>query len=611
MSPDKNENNNEKSVTNEQKNDTGQKQMATKYKYKGMKIHSSDEWMADGTKKYRQVYDRHETTFLRSELSFFNKLFDEEDWDASVRMKCFYINGSQRNELCDSVQTRKVLKDENVVYIRDSWGNAKPGAYWLKGNYIWEGYIDDVKIGEAKFFVEDVGIAQEGENLFFDLESIRLFEGDGKADAIPDKKYLKKFSQSETRNVWSEFTIKNKAASDYYAELFFNFYDDAGQLKGTSIRLVYIQPNTAGQFYTIYPGWGGDTPGTWKGDLYTMEVVFLDTLIATIAFEVGNSFEEGGVAVITEVGKILKQATQSIPSTANKALDDILFESMAELNSLVGLENIKTEVNEMVKLVRFYQESGKDVLNKFSLHTVFSGNPGTGKTTVARILGKIYKGLGILEKGHLIEVDRQALVAGYVGQTAIKTAEKITEAMGGVLFIDEAYSLANERGSQNDFGAESIQVLLKRMEDLRGKFGVIVAGYTDNMHEFITSNPGLRSRFDKYFFFDDYSSEDMFTIALAIFNKEGVSPDEPSLQHLRNYFASLHTNRDKNFGNARTVRQVTGEVIKNQHLRLASMKKEERTKEMMEAIILDDVKEFEITETRSTGRALGFRVGNK
>ncbi len=611
MPLEKNESDDNKSAPEIPPPGTSQKQMALKYKYRTIKIHSSDEWMADGTKKYRSVYDRYETTFLRSELSFFNKLFDEEDWEASVRMKCFYVNGSQLNELCNSVQTRKVLKDENVVYIRDSWGNANPGAYWLKGNYVWEGYIDEVKIGEAKFYVEDVGVAKEGENLFFDIESIKLFEGDGKADAVPEKKYLSKFSQKETRNVWAEFAFKNKTSNDYYAELFFNFYDDAGQLKGTSTRIIYVPQNTTGQVYKVYPGWGGEVAGTWKGDLYTMEVVFMDTLIATIAFEVGDKFEEGTVPVITDVGKILKQATQSISTSANKELDDILFQSMADLNALVGLDKVKTEVNEMVKLVRFYQESGKDVLNKFSLHTVFTGNPGTGKTTVARILARIYKGLGILEKGHLVEVDRQGLVAGYVGQTAIKTAEKINEAMGGILFIDEAYALANERGSQNDFGAESIQVILKRMEDHRGKFGIIVAGYTDNMQEFIMSNPGLRSRFDKYFMFDDYSSEDMFTIALALLTNEGVKADEPSLQHLRSYFASLHTGRDKHFGNARTVRQVVGEVVKNQHLRLASMKKEERTPEIMETIIFDDVKEFEIVETRSQGSSLGFQVGKK
>jgi SpoVK/Ycf46/Vps4 family AAA+-type ATPase len=288
----------------------------------------------------------------------------------------------------------------------------------------------------------------------------------------------------------------------------------------------------------------------------------------------------------------------------------LLHESLAELNSLTGLETIKVEVNEMVKLVRFYQETGKDILNKFSLHTVFTGNPGTGKTTVARILARIYKGLGILEKGHLIEVDREGLVAGYVGQTAIKTGEKINEAMGGILFIDEAYSLAREHGAQHDFGGEAIASLLKRMEDNRGKFGVIVAGYTENMHEFINSNPGLRSRFDKYFLFDDYDANEMFVIAQALFNKEGVKPDGAATDHLKQYFSFLHENRDKHFGNARTVRQVVGECIKNQHLRLAAMKKDERTSQVMEVIIHDDVKEFEIKEI-SEKRSLGFRVGGE
>ena len=607
MSPDNNNNN------GDPKTDP-QKSLPVKFKFRELKVHSSDEWMADATKKYRQVYQRHETTFMRAEFSFFNKLFDEEEWEASIALKCFFTTGNNnKSELCNLVQTRKILKDENIVYIRDAWGNASAGAYWQRGNYSWEAYIDNVLIGEVKFYVEDIGTPKEGENLFFDIDGIKLFEGDTQATTNPQKKYLNKFSQKETRYIWGEFAFKNKTNSDYYVELFFNFSNDAGQLKGKSTRLVYVPPNTAGQVYMVYPSWGSEAPGSWKDDLYTMEVVFMDTLIAAVPFRVGEAFEEGSVSVLTDPNGISKQSAQGgATSGGNKTLDDILFESMAELNSLTGLDGVKTEVNEMVKLVRFYQESGKDILNKFSLHTVFTGNPGTGKTTVARILAKIYKGLGILEKGHLIEVDRQALVAGYVGQTAIKTADKINEAMGGILFIDEAYSLANENGSQHDFGAESIQVILKRMEDFRGKFGVIVAGYTDNMHEFINSNPGLRSRFDKYFLFEDYSAEDMFVIALSLFTKEGVKPDEAASQHLKNYFAFLHTIRDKHFGNARTVRQVVGESVKNQHLRLASMKKEERTKEIMDSIILDDVKEFEIREVQQAeSRPLGFRSGRK
>lgn len=583
-----------------------------KYKFRGIKVHSSDEWMADATKKYRKVYDRYETTYIRVEFSVFNKLFDEAEWEANVRLKCFSVNGTNRKELCNLEQKRNIGKDENIVYFRDSWGQSTYGTFWLKGVYVWEGYIDEVKVGETTFYVEDVGAARKGENLFFDIESVRLFEGDGKASTEENKRYLKAFSQKETRYVWSDFRFKNKVHSDYYTELFFNFYDKAGLLKGSSSYVTYVSANTLGQTYTLYPGWGGETPGRWSSDTYTMEVIFLDNLIATVPFKVGDAAEEGDAQVLTN-GIQLTQTPTGQASTgsapAAKNSEDLLFESLAELNSLTGLTKIKQEVNEMVKLVKFYQETGKDILNKFSLHTVFTGNPGTGKTTVARILAKIYKGLGVLEKGHLVEVDREGLVAGYVGQTALKTGEKINEAMGGVLFIDEAYSLAHGKGSQYDFGGEAIQIILKRMEDNRGKFGVIVAGYTENMHQFIESNPGLKSRFDMYFEFPDYAPDEMNAIANALFKKEGVKVDDSARKHLEDYFTFLHSERDQHFGNARSVRQVVGESVRNQHLRLASMTKEERTPELMETIILDDVKEFEIKPGKSKRPSIGFQTG--
>ncbi len=594
-----------------QQNQTGgipPKIMPTKYKFKEMKVYSSDEWMAGSTKKYRRVFDRFETTYMRVELTFFNKLFDEEDWDASIRTKCYFVNGSQRNELSNWEEKRKILKDENIVFIRHSWGNATAGDYWRKGNYTWEAYIDDVKTGEAIFYIEDVGPTQPGENLFFDIDSARMFEGDAKASALPVKKYLKKFSETETHYLWGEFNIKNKLATDYYAEFIFNFYNGDGQLKGSHPYLIWVSPNTIGQVYTAYASWGSDVAGTWLRDSFTLEVIFMDNLIATIPFSVGDSFEEGQVELITDVSKMIIQGgQQSSAKPADSSLEVILNESLAELNALTGLDNIKNEVNEMVRLVRFYQETGKDVLNKFSLHTVFIGNPGTGKTTVARILSKIYKGLGILAKGHLVEVDREGLVAGYIGQTAIKTGEKITEAMGGILFIDEAYSLAQERGSPYDFGGEAIQIILKRMEDMRGKFGVIVAGYTHNMQAFINSNPGLKSRFDKYFTFEDYTPQEMFIIALSMFRTEDVMPDVEAASHLKDYFTFLYKGRDEHFGNARTVRQVVGEAVKNQNLRLAVMKKEERTQDMLSTVIYDDVKEFELKEDGFTKHTIGFK----
>jgi hypothetical protein len=280
-------NNNQNPETSPSKN------LQVNYKHRAIKVYSSDEWMADATKKYRRVFDRYETTYMRAEFSFFNKLFDESDWDTSVRMKCFFINGSQKTELCNLETKRKILKDENIVYVRQSWGTDVPGSYWFRGDYVWEAYIDDVLVGEAKFYVEDLGPSKEGENLFFDIESIKLFEGNGQAYLEQNKKYLTAFKQAETRNVWCEFKLKNKTPKDYYAEIFFNFYNDAGQLKGSHDYLQFITANTQNQTWTLFPGWGGETPGRWSKDNYTLEVVFLDKLLAIVPFEVGDALVEG------------------------------------------------------------------------------------------------------------------------------------------------------------------------------------------------------------------------------------------------------------------------------------------------------------------------------
>ena len=242
------------------------------------------------------------------------------------------------------------------------------------------------------------------------------------------------------------------------------------------------------------------------------------------------------------------------------------------------------ELIDFVQLQKYREENGFKSL-PLSLHLVFSGNPGTGKTSVARILANIYREIGILSKGQLVEVDRADLVAGYVGQTAIKTKEKIEEAMGGVLFIDEAYTL-NKEG--NDFGQEAIDTILKAMEDNRDKFIVIVAGYPGLMKDFINSNPGLKSRFSKTINFPDYSSDELFEIFIKFCNDYDYILSNDAYPLVKKEIADMVKNRDYYFANAREVRNLFEKIVSNQAARV--MNSDGLTEEEMITIEFSDVK---------------------
>ena len=315
-----------------------------------------------------------------------------------------------------------------------------------------------------------------------------------------------------------------------------------------------------------------------------------------------------GVIEAEDVADINLEGRRELP---NIPVDEsLLKEAMDELNAMIGIEQIKKQINELVRLVRYYRETGKDVLNSFFLHTVFIGNPGTGKTTVARILTKIYKALGVLERGHMVETDRQGLVAGFLGQTAIKTAEKIEEAMGGVLFIDEAYALTMRTGGMfNDYGDEAIQTLLKRMEDQRGAFFVFVAGYPENMETFLKANPGLSSRFDKVLKFEDYNPSQLFDIALMMFDQRNIKPSKEAKSYLKEYLNNMYEVRDKYFGNARAVRNLVEEAIKHQHLRLAEQNDPNSQAAKTEVLEVDDLKSIQLDEKdfNFERSAIGFR----
>ena len=259
---------------------------------------------------------------------------------------------------------------------------------------------------------------------------------------------------------------------------------------------------------------------------------------------------------------------------------------MEELNELVGLKTVKHDVEELIglaKVRKMREEKGMKAV-PMSLHLVFSGNPGTGKTTVARILGKLYKEIGILSTGQMIETDRSGLVAGYVGQTAIKTQKKIQEAMGGILFIDEAYML-NQK--DENFGQEAIDTILKAMEDHRDEFIVIVAGYTQLMKEFVESNPGLKSRFNKFFEFPDYTNEELQAIFELQCKKYQYKLTEEADKAVREEIIRLEEAKGENFANAREVRNLFEKIIANQAARVSAL--EDVDEETLSTITIDDL----------------------
>lgn len=337
-----------------------------------------------------------------------------------------------------------------------------------------------------------------------------------------------------------------------------------------------VKTNASSQYVSEYEE---DDSGFWEEeDIQEEEEDFME---ASLEEELPDQEEDKE--------EFKEEISQEAEIQAKEEKNARLEEYLEELNSLVGLDAVKAEINSLINLikVRKMRESFQLPAMDMSYHMIFTGEPGTGKTTVARLVAKIYKELGILSKGTLVETDRSGLVAGYVGQTAIKVKEVTDKAIGGVLFIDEAYALTGG-GVPNDFGSEAIDTLVKVMEDHRDDLVVIAAGYRREMKEFLASNTGLVSRFNKFIDFADYTVEELLAILDSMAKKAGILMDEEAREFTALSLGRFKKEDFRKFGNARGIRNLFEKIMVNQANRIVTY--ENPTLEQLKQVIEEDVK---------------------
>jgi SpoVK/Ycf46/Vps4 family AAA+-type ATPase len=566
------------------------------FKFRELKIYGSTEWLADNKKKYRQVFDRYETGYVYAELSFYNKSFDRDDWDVEVELKCFSTRKGKA-EICSLPFTRKISKFDHVVYVREGWGNKKEGVFWKRGTYYWEAWIDGEKVATKYFYIEDTGHEPlEGESPYCELQSVKLYEGPFD-DVLPENRlYLKTFNAEETRYVYTEVFLRNNYFTKaWQCELFIKFYNDARELKGQIVRLQKVERGD--DMIRLTAGWGSNVKGSWRKDRYTAEIVFMDKLLAIIPFYV-DDFVEDGIAPVFLPNREIPLILGDEQPELHLSFDEL----MVRMDGLVGLAAVKQKIRDYAQYVQFLRlrkEKGFEETEEIQLHTVYIGNPGTGKTTIAKMMGQLYKSLGLLSRGHLIEVDRSDLVGEYIGQTAPKTKEIIDRARGGVMFIDEAYALSRSQEDSKDFGREVIEILVKEMSNGKGDLAVIVAGYPKEMKQFLDSNPGLRSRFKMTFEFTDYLPQELMTIVDLVCAEKGVRLNAESWDKVRQLLTDAYRNRDRAFGNARFVQNIIEQAKINLGLRAMAHKDPKKlSKEDLLLILPQDIDRIQLKKKK-------------
>lgn len=544
--------------------DNKEEALGGNYKIKDIKIFGSKENLYQNVKKYRKVFDHNECRYLYCELSFYNKLFDEVDWVSEIRFVC--IDKTSGKEICELKKKMNISKSKNIIFVREGWGTPEIG-WWKEGTYRWEVFIDKTSVGMAQFYVISGGLVQPGNNPYFNIEEVRLFESAQEGLPVDQRHYLKTFAAESTRYINIEMRLRNKISqlALFPLELQFNFYNDSGQQKAFMTYFKEIRDQR--EELVLDTGYGSNIPGYWFADKYTLEVVFMDQLIAVVPFEIG--------ALEIEESNPLDFSTQQVKKAGSKATaipKKLSFEdAKEELENLIGLKSVKEQISELASYLQFLKvrkKKGLEDNQRLNLHSVFIGNPGTGKTTVANMLGKIYYSLDLLSHGKVHEVGRADLVGEFIGQTAPKVKKAIDKAKGGILFIDEAYALTNRNDDGKDFGREVVETLLKELSDGSDDLAIIFAGYPKEMSNFLNSNPGLSSRLRNLIHFPDYAPDELMEIIQYTADRRGVLISKEAQETIHQRLVEVYRNRNEQFGNARFVNGIVEEAKQNMAIRL-------------------------------------------
>lgn len=528
-----------------------------KLKVKSLEFRVSDSSADENNQKYRTIFYLNEQFDLKADFNYFNKKFDEEYWDDLLILIIYRMEGEKKID----IHTRNLYiegrTEDNIVRHEIKFAMGDENVQWGEGLYRCEiTYFEHILIANEFSIVA----VNSGESNLFEIKNLKLFEGPEKLPEYSQRSYLSKFQGNATRFIWAELEIRNlQPDKNWKAEFFFNYYNDIKELHGRVSEKVEVDQGDKNNLFTIYAGLGDEKTVSWDEDLYTLEIVFQNKVIAVANFEVGTG--TSGRRLSFEILNAKKRNKESKIEN-----DKGLFD---ELDELVGLETIKQKLHDYysyVKYLKLREEKGLDSLEDLKLNFVFTGNPGTGKTTIAKMLGKIYKQLGLLSSDTVFEVDRGDLVGRYIGETAPQTKEIIEKARGGILFIDEAYALY--RDDEKDFGKEAIEVIVKELSDGKGDLAIIVAGYPDKMKDFISSNAGLESRFNFWYEFPDYTPDELLKIAKLMVDKKKLLLSEDASEMLHKMVVEAYRNRDKHFGNARYISSIVEESQVNLGLRI-------------------------------------------